>query len=100
MIGRTRTKATAGLFGILLVAGVGVAAPSYAVTSHCTTGKYHEIGWANCTGSGGYFRIRLDCPWSRDTVSAWNRLRSTNTYVQQSCAPWDVRGVTVETKSG
>jgi len=76
------------------------ATPSHAVTANCSTGKLRERGWADCTGSGGYFRIRLDCPWSSDFVSSWYRLRSYNTHVEGTCEPFDVRDVYVETKSG
>ncbi len=100
---RRRSRRIASILGAGIVTAAGalvLAAPSEAVTANCTTGKIQEIGWANCTGSGGYFRVHLDCPWSLDFYGGWARLQSTTTYAQGTCEPWTVRTVYVETKPG
>nr|MDT0656516.1 hypothetical protein [Micromonospora sp. DSM 115978] len=93
-------RLVSSMLGLAMV-GAGVvafASPASAVVSNCTTWKLLEQGGARCTGSGGSFRIQLDCPWSSDYYSDWYVLSSTPRSVSGTCDPWTVRNVYVHTR--
>ncbi|WP_206797560.1 hypothetical protein [Amycolatopsis sp. MtRt-6] len=60
-------------------------APAWAVTASCGKWKIAEQGGATCTGSGGQWRLWLDCPAGFDYRSNWMTLSSTPTSVQGTC---------------
>lgn len=73
--------------------------PAWAVTANCEKWKISEQGGATCTGSGGQWRLHLDCPRGFDYRSNWMTLSSTPTSVQGTCDPWQPRSVDIETRS-
>ena len=85
-----------GLVGSALAVST---APAWAVTADCSKWKIAEQGGATCTGSGGQWRLSLDCPAGWDYHSNWMNLTSTPTSVQGSCDPFSPRSVNVETRS-
>jgi len=85
-----------GLIGSALVVST---APAWAVTADCSTWKNAEQGGATCTGSGGKWRLWLDCPHGFDYRSNWMTLSSTPTSVTGSCDPYSPRSVNIETRS-
>ncbi len=85
--------------GLTLAGVVFSAAPAAAVTANCSKWKIAEQGGATCTGSGGQWRLWLDCPWGFDYRSNWITLSSTPTSVSGSCDPFAPRSVNIETRS-
>jgi len=90
-----------GLFVSVLVSSglVFSVTSASAVTANCSKWKIAEQGGATCTGSGGQWRLHLDCPWSSDYRSNWITLSSTPTSVRGTCDPWQPRSVNIETRS-
>jgi hypothetical protein len=85
--------------GLALAGVVFSAGPAAAVTANCSKWKISEQGGATCTGSGGQWRLWLDCPWGSDYRSNWMTLSSTPTSVSGTCDPFQPRSVNIETRS-
>jgi hypothetical protein len=88
----------AGL-AVLVLAGAGLLAsgsPAMAVTAACTKVKTGDQGSATCRGSGGSWRLFLDCT-GPDYRSPAYPLSSTPRTVSGTCAPSTLISVNVET---
>jgi hypothetical protein len=94
-------KFQAGLV-VAAMAGAGLVVtgtPAMAVTAACTKAKSGQTGSATCRGSGGSWRLFLDCATGADYRSGWYVLTSTPRTLSGSCAPSPVGSVNVETRS-
>jgi hypothetical protein len=84
----------------LALAGIVFSAsPAAAVTANCSKWKIAGQGGATCTGSGGQWRLWLDCPSGFDYRSNWMTLSSTPTSASGSCHPYQPLSVNIETRS-
>lgn len=87
----------AGL-AVLVLAGAGLVAtggPAMAVKGTCTKTKIADRGSATCTGSGGSWRLFLDCT-GPDYRSPSFPLSSTPRTISGTCAPFTLLSVNTE----